>query len=142
MNKIGMVLLGALLAMVMASEAKATVAVSSFSAAGVQTIAAPAAGKKNYIKSITLGNDNAAALCVLIKDGTTTKLMLCAGAQGTVTWPSGVAGLEASASGTSGPVSKFLGEDLTFSGAFNVTSATASAAAIGGAVLTVTYNTK
>lgn len=141
MNKmIKLILAGMVLAAGLTEKANATIVVSSFSVAGVAAIAAPSANK-NVIKAVTLSNDTSTALCVFMKDGTTLKLVLCAGAQSTKTWPEGTTTVTAF-NGTSGNASAFLGEDLKISGAFNVTSSTPAANATGGGALIIAYVNK
>lgn len=138
--KLNKIILALMVLAGLVGKAQATIVVSSFSVAGVAAIAAPAANK-NVIKSLTLSNDTATALCVFIKDGTTLKMVLCAGANATKTWPEGTTSYSPGA-GTNGNASQFLGEDLKFSGAFNVTSATAAANATGGGALVISYQNK
>lgn len=119
-------------------KANASVAVSSASAAGVQAIAAPSSGNVTVIKSLTLSNDTATALCVLMKDGTTFKGFLCAASHSTTVWPP-AAPSPGAFSGSGGALSAFLGEDFKVAGAFNVFASTPIANSAGGGALVISY---
>lgn len=125
-KKIGLIL--ALAAVALVGKANATITVSTMSASGVAAVAAPSTGK-TVIKGCTLSNDSAVASCAQLYDGATLKLQLCAGAQATTNWPSGVPSATGN-SGTSGAGPQFFGEDLSLSGAFNIKSSSPSASVI------------
>lgn len=136
MNKV--LLIAAVLAAGVCGRAEASIAFSSASVAGVVAIAAPATGTKNYIKSMTLANDTAIALCVVLKDGANAKGMVCAAANAMKTWPEGTTSQNAN-SGIQGNVNSFLGESLPVSAAFSVTASTPFAKALAGGLLTISY---
>jgi hypothetical protein len=133
-----MILAAMVLAAGLVGKAEAAVVVSSSSVNGVVAIAAPASGQVTKIKAMKLCNDTSTNLCVTLKDGTTFKSMLCAAAQACETYPKGVAS-PVYGSGIGGGVPAFLGENLTVSGAFNVTSSTPFALAAGGGELEISY---
>lgn len=129
MNMKKIALAGALLVAGLVGKANALITVSTASVAGVQAVAAPSTGKTTKLKGCVLGNDTGSAACVFLKSGTTTKLVLCAGANSSATYPPAVPSATFG-SGTNGGFTSLFGEDMVFSGAFNVTSSSPSSSIV------------
>lgn len=114
-------------------QARASIVVSSMSAAGVQLAAAPASNTVTVIKGCSFANGTTVDNCAQLLDGATLKLTLCAKA-GTIQTTPFLA--NANPAVNADGLSLFFGERLSLSGAFNVTSGTAAPSGSGGATLT------
>lgn len=122
-----LILAGMVLAAGLVGKAEASLSVSSASAAGVVAASTPTvSGQLIRLKGCILGNDSAINTCVGLYDNTVLKLQLCASAQGSQSFPSGVPSASP-LSGTPGGLTQLFGEDLTFAGAFVVKSSSPSA---------------
>ncbi len=143
MNKMKMMILTAmLLAAGAVQKANATISYSTQSVAGSIMASTPTvSGRLNIVKGCNLGNPLTIATCVNLLErgpsGDTTKAIICAPASSSQAFPP-VGGVTVPNSGTPGAMSQFFGEDLSFNGAFIVTSSTPSASVI----LTCSYSVK
>lgn len=121
-----LILAAMLLAAGLVGKADASVFVSTPSIAGFLAVSTPtASGTSTRLKGCILSNDTAVASCVGLYSNTTLKLQLCAGANASAMYPSGVPTATA-LSGTAGGLSQLFGEDLSFPGAFIVKGSTPS----------------
>ena len=109
------------------------VTISSGSTVGIQMLAAPSAGYwyiKGCVFSSVSGN------CVIIEDGSTKKLQLCA-VSSTTLLGGGLAANSAGASQT-GDIASALGESITFTGKVNAVSSVTQT----GDVLTCSFGNR
>lgn len=126
-----LILAGMVLAAGLAEKANATIVTSTSSVLGSVLVSTPTAtGQKIRLKACQLGNDTALASCVQLKDlaaTNTTKAIICASARAMGSFPNNGTGANVALAGTSGSISTFFGEDLVFTGGFQVVGATESA---------------
>ena len=140
MKKILLIAVLALVAGVMQASATITTPVA-ISVAGVVVVSSPTTGNVTIIRGCRLCNDTAAGLCVQFYQGgniaaANSRGMLCAAAYTCSDTPQLA---NANAAAPMNGLAGFFGEQFTLTGQFTVASATATAAASGGATLTCDY---